>query len=445
MCLQGVMDYSLLIGVHNRKFRIDDPAAPPPPPPAAPHHHPSLAAATSTGSVGGGEGPGGRVVVSPLLAGGAAKWDLLRQAHQQARLSTYMGSPAGSGMGRGDEGFGGGGGAGAQTSTNPLHAMAPSPPSSAAGPAPRLGTVGRRPTVRLAPLKDLDADDGSATPTSRSPSRPAAMSFGSEADGGEAMIASEEGDDDDEEVTSAGGVGMSPARTRATSDGSGGVAPAPVDARQPPRGALPPPPPRAPPPHLRTGSAGPRERVTSPLRNAVPPPPAPPASGPAEAARHDRFALQEVFSYANLQPPPPPPPSPPRGGASGGGGAGASAATAAGTGLAAAAGGSGGGHATSPFFRTDEGGIASSIIEGPGVFYMGIIDILQVSVRGGGGGGGLRCVEGWPCGLQCGGRCSVLAPAADRATCVPSSAACDCRLLLGRCGSAAGLLSQPCW
>jgi hypothetical protein len=30
-----------------------------------------------------------------------------------------------------------------------------------------------------------------------------------------------------------------------------------------------------------------------------------------------------------------------------------------------------------PFFRNDEGGLSSSIIEGPGVFYMGIIDILQ--------------------------------------------------------------------
>lgn len=30
-----------------------------------------------------------------------------------------------------------------------------------------------------------------------------------------------------------------------------------------------------------------------------------------------------------------------------------------------------------PFFRADEGGLAANIIEGPGVFYMGIIDILQ--------------------------------------------------------------------
>jgi hypothetical protein len=37
--------------------------------------------------------------------------------------------------------------------------------------------------------------------------------------------------------------------------------------------------------------------------------------------------------------------------------------------------GGGGGHV--PFFRADEGGLAASMIEGPGVYYLGVIDILQ--------------------------------------------------------------------
>jgi len=43
----------------------------------------------------------------------------------------------------------------------------------------------------------------------------------------------------------------------------------------------------------------------------------------------------------------------------------------------AAAAGAAGPSTHVPFFRADEGGMSASMIEGPGVFYMGIIDILQ--------------------------------------------------------------------
>lgn len=122
---QGVMDYSLLIGVHNRKFRIDDPVQLLPPGAGAAQGggpagtRPSLyatgtsmyslmpsSAAVATAAaapvVGASSSPfavpPGGLVASPLMSGGAAKWDMLRQAHAAQRLASMVGAGASPSM-----------------------------------------------------------------------------------------------------------------------------------------------------------------------------------------------------------------------------------------------------------------------------------------------------------------------------------------------------------
>jgi hypothetical protein len=336
---QGVMDYSLLVGVHNRKFRVDN-AVPAPELEAPGSNAASEAAAgqeeAADGGAAGSDAAGDTVAVNIVGAG-----DPSGASGQQRSQRPRVGFAAGPGdptIGGGAGGVGEHQGAvvaqlrgydggvrsvpGRGMSYQQYQQMQQQQLAAAAAAAG--GGVGgrkrRRTSVSLTLL--ADATDADAQRRQQSAAgggfgaspRPGGGRASEVLRDGPRMIAEEEEDDEEGDSRTDTSDGAAAAAGQLARQGFGPQGPA--AARQ--RASV-----TATELHSPTYSAGTRSG-------------SPAAPGAAAELQYG----QSVAAGAGAGSPPRP-------------------------------------QQQQPFFRADEGGMSASIIEGPGVFYLGIIDILQ--------------------------------------------------------------------